>query len=168
MGKLHNITIQLVDARLATFQHQLAGNTDNAHLDTCVQIQRELKRLLGSGDFRPDYGEGLILFNNCQAIAESLLEKDNINEAQEVFETECLLLAHSDFGRVEISRSNAQMAEHIIRLFLCLPPKSTAERFRPFIDAAINALPDSAAFPDALIQAMDRLVVTDNKSTDPV
>lgn len=168
MGKLRNITIQLVDARLEALQHQVGGNMDNAHLDTCVQIQRELKRLLGHGNFRPDYGEGLILFNNCQAIAESLLEKDNINEAQEVFETECLLLAHSDFGRDEISRSNAQMAEHIIRLFLCLPPEGAAERFRPFIDAAMNALPNPATFSDELTQAMDKLMVTDNKSTDPV
>jgi len=167
MGKLHNITIQLVDARLEALQHQVGGNTDNAHLDTCVQIQRELKRLLGSGDFRPDYGEGLILFNNCQAIAESLLEKDNINKAQEVFETECLLLTHSDFGREETSRASARMAEHTIRLFLCLPPEGAAERFRPFINTAMNALPDPAAFPDALAQAMAKLTMPENKSADP-
>lgn len=167
MGKLHDITIRLVDTRLAAFQHQLVGNTDNAHLDTCVQIQRELKRLLGSGAFRPDYGEGLILFNNCQAIAESLLEKDNINEAQEVFETECLLFAHSDFGRDEISRASARIAEHTIRLFLCLPPEGAAERFRPFIDTAINTLPDPSVFPDALAQAMAKLTMPDNKSANP-
>mgnify|MGYP004497406177 CR=1 FL=1 len=119
MSNLREITIRLVETRLAALQQQLGDNPRiKPQISSILSLPRELKHMLEIEEFHPDYAEGLILFNNCQAIAESLLEDGMVNEAQEVFETECLTVIDDDGKEVVcnvlFTFDNADESRHYI------------------------------------------------------
>ena len=154
MNQIHEITLQLVDARLKMLQQELSGCTDmDRMIQACLSIQRKLKLLLDSEDVAFSYSEAIILWGNCQSCVETLSEFNMIDEALEVFRTECAVLAHSELTCEDPSRIATRMADHLVRLFFHYPFMGDPSLLQPFLNTAFEAVPGRDALHNALQQA---------------
>lgn len=149
MNQPHEITLSLVETRLEALQQELNGRK----AQECLSIQHKLKQLLTSEDVTFSYSEASILWENCQSVVEMLSAFNMIDEALDVFQTECTVLAHSELASENSSRIAMRMADHLVRLSFHYPFMGDPSLLRPFINAAFEVIPRGDMLLDALQQS---------------
>ena len=82
-----------------------------------------------------------------------LSEFNMIDEALDVFQTECAVLVHSKLATEDPSRIAVRMADHLVKLSFHYPFMGDPSLLRPFINAAFEAIPNGDILDNALHQA---------------